>query len=84
MKLGNQTNRTTAYKHPENLSVGQNSVKGLDDPINKGIDMVFKFSNPPPRYFICEVKYNNARLNKTITKLVSHPNFRTKSVKQFD
>jgi hypothetical protein len=49
-------------------SVGQNSVKGLDDPINKGIDMVFKFSNPPPRYFICEVKYNNARLNKTITK----------------
>ncbi len=30
--------------------------------------MVFKFSNPPPRYFICEVKNNNARLNITITK----------------
>ncbi|WP_430613612.1 hypothetical protein [Flavobacterium sp. JP2137] len=33
-------------------------VQDLDDPIRKGIEAIFEFSNPPPKYIIAEVKTN--------------------------
>jgi hypothetical protein len=48
-------------------------VNSLDDPIRKGIDGIFENSlftppPPPPKYIINEVKYNTAKLSKTVTK----------------
>jgi hypothetical protein len=43
-------------------------VDSIDDTIKKGIDGIYEFSSPPPKYVITEVKYNTASLSKTATK----------------
>ncbi|UPQ78114.1 hypothetical protein M0M57_10815 [Flavobacterium azooxidireducens] len=48
--------------------VSENTVSTLDDSIKKGIDGIYEFSTPPPKYVIAEVKYNTATLSKTTTK----------------
>ncbi|UPQ78116.1 hypothetical protein M0M57_10825 [Flavobacterium azooxidireducens] len=48
--------------------VSENTVSTLDDTIKKGIDGIYEFSTPPPKYVIAEVKYNTATLSKTKTK----------------
>jgi hypothetical protein len=37
-------------------------VKAGDDPLGKGIDGVWKNTNPPPEYVITEAKYGSSRL----------------------
>ncbi len=44
------------------------AVETLDDTIRKGIDGIYEFSSPPPKYIITEVKYNTATLSKAVTK----------------
>jgi hypothetical protein len=48
--------------------VSSRTVKSLDKKIGKGIDGIYEFSTPPPKYIITEVKYNKAVLSKDITK----------------
>ena len=48
--------------------ISTSTVATLDDAIIKGIDGIYEFSTPPPKYVITEVKYNTATLSKTITK----------------
>jgi hypothetical protein len=43
-------------------------VDSIDDTIKKGIDGIYEFSSPPPKYVITEVKYNTASLSRTATK----------------
>ncbi len=56
-------NRTGTLKR-----VSTKTITSLDEPITKGIDGVYEFSSPPPKYIITEVKYNTAKLDTKITK----------------
>jgi hypothetical protein len=47
--------------------ISLNTVKSLDDSFMKGIDGIYEFSTPPPKYIISEVKYNTAKLSKNVT-----------------
>lgn len=38
--------------------IALDKVTNLDAPIKKGIDAIYEFSNPPPKYVIAEVKMN--------------------------
>lgn len=48
--------------------VSSRTVKTFDDKIVSGIDGIYEFSSPPPKYIISEVKYNKATLSKEVTK----------------
>jgi len=50
-------------------------VESLDQPIRKGIDAIYEFSNPgipppPPKYIINEVKYGTADLKWNVDKTI--------------
>ncbi|MCW5907226.1 MAG: hypothetical protein KIS94_05165 [Chitinophagales bacterium] len=50
-------------------------VESLDQPIRKGIDAIYEFSNPgipppPPKYIISEVKYGTADLKWNKSKTI--------------
>lgn len=64
-----ETQKFTIGKNTGTLKrISTTTVNTLDDAILKGIDGIYEFSTPPPKYIITEVKYNTARLSKTITK----------------
>ena len=55
--------------------ISLDKVTDLDAPIRKGIDAVYEFSTPPPKYIITEVKMNTTgritwkpTIDKTVTK----------------
>lgn len=55
--------------------ISLDKVTDLDAPIRKGIDAVYEFSTPPPKYIITEVKMNTKgykgwkpTIDKTVTK----------------
>jgi predicted DNA-binding protein (MmcQ/YjbR family) len=55
--------------------IGKNIVESLDDPFKKGIDAIYEFSNPPPKYIVSEVKFNTknkikwkASISRDVTK----------------
>ncbi len=50
-------------------------VESLDQPIRKGIDAVYEFSSPPPKYIINEVKYGTADLKWNKTKTLKQMDF---------
>jgi len=45
-------------------------VVALDQKIKKGIDAVYEFSSPPPKYIINEVKYGTADLKWNADKTI--------------
>jgi hypothetical protein len=71
MKVDNYF-ETQTFKIGKNVGtlkrISTKSVSSLDDKITKGIDGIYEFSTPPPKYIISEVKYNTAKLSTEITK----------------
>jgi hypothetical protein len=54
--------------------ISNNVIDSLNDPIHKGLDAVFEFSNPPPKYIVAEVKFNttnNSDWKPTISRTVT-------------
>ncbi|MFN0032437.1 MAG: hypothetical protein ACKVOR_09775, partial [Flavobacteriales bacterium] len=49
-------------------SIGRTAAQSLDEPIKKGIDGIYRFSNPPPEFIVVEVKYGSSSISRTLTQ----------------
>ena len=45
-------------------SIGRPAPSGIDDPIAKGIDGIYKNQTPPPSYVINETKWGSSKINQ--------------------
>ena len=45
-------------------SIGRPAPSGIDDPIVKGIDGIYKNQTPPPSYVINETKWGSSKINQ--------------------
>ncbi|ORO50014.1 hypothetical protein B7712_00960 [Streptococcus oralis subsp. oralis] len=45
-------------------SIGRPAPSGIDDPIVKGIDGIYKNQTPPPSYVINETKWGSSEINQ--------------------
>ena len=54
--------RTGTFKR-----ISKDATESLDDPIRKGIDGIYEFSNPPPKYVVNESKFGKSSLSRTVT-----------------